>query len=111
MDGVLILNSMVQYGDDSGFMIAGICSLFFIILVVAPIVYGIYDGNIPCGLIFLAIGFVISFLFVFYKAANIEKYFVYEVTISEDVKFKEFMNRYDIIDKRGEIYVVRDRVE
>ena len=34
---------------------------------------------------------------------------VYTVTISDEVKMKEFYNRYDIISQKGEVYVIREK--
>lgn len=33
----------------------------------------------------------------------------YQVTISEEVKFNDFMEKYEIVDQDGEIYTVRKR--
>lgn len=34
----------------------------------------------------------------------------YEVIINEDVTFKEIMNKYDFIEQRGDIYVLREKL-
>lgn len=36
-------------------------------------------------------------------------YCTYKVTIDETVKMSEFMERYDILDQDGLIYIVRDK--
>ena len=33
----------------------------------------------------------------------------YEVTISDEVSFKDFTSKYEIIEQRGEIYIVKER--
>ena len=35
----------------------------------------------------------------------------YEVTISEEVNLTEFIERYEIIEQRGDIYVIEERAE
>lgn len=35
----------------------------------------------------------------------------YEVTISEDVSMIEFLEKYEVLDQRGKIFVVKERVE
>lgn len=35
----------------------------------------------------------------------------YEVTISEDVSMIEFLEKYEVIDQRGKIFVVKERNE
>ena len=34
----------------------------------------------------------------------------YEVTISEDITFKEIMDKYNFIEQRGDIYVLREKL-
>lgn len=34
----------------------------------------------------------------------------YEVTINEDITFKEIMDKYDFIEQRGDIYVLREKL-
>ena len=34
----------------------------------------------------------------------------YEVTINRDTTFKEIMNKYDFIEQRGDIYVLREKL-
>ena len=34
----------------------------------------------------------------------------YEVTINKDITFKEIMNKYDFIEQRGDIYVLREKL-
>ena len=34
----------------------------------------------------------------------------YEVTINETIPFKEVMNKYDFIEQRGDIYILREKL-
>lgn len=34
----------------------------------------------------------------------------YEVIMNEDIAFKEIMNKYDFIEQRGDIYVLREKL-
>lgn len=34
----------------------------------------------------------------------------YEVIMNEDISFKEIMNKYDFIEQRGDIYVLREKL-
>lgn len=49
--------------------------------------------------------FGVIFLFGFFNSNHIE----YEVTINDNVSFTEFVDRYDVLDKNGEIYTVREK--
>lgn len=33
----------------------------------------------------------------------------YKVTVSEDINFNEFMSKYEVIDKEGLIYIIKER--
>lgn len=35
----------------------------------------------------------------------------YEVIIDDDTNFKEFYEKYDIVEQRGDIYVIRERIQ
>lgn len=35
----------------------------------------------------------------------------YEVLVSDDISFKEFNTYYEVIEQRGEIYVIREKTE
>ena len=42
-------------------------------------------------------------------ASNSTEITTYEVIISEEVSFKDFTSKYEIIEQRGEIYIVKER--
>lgn len=49
--------------------------------------------------------FGVIFLFGFFKSNHIE----YEVTINDNVSFIEFTDRYEVLDKNGEIYTIKEK--
>lgn len=49
--------------------------------------------------------FGVIFLFGFFNSNYIE----YEVTIDDSVSFTEFMDRYEVLDKNGDIYTVKEK--
>ena len=61
------------------------------------------------GLLALAIGAVILFGLVLPHnvTTTVNQY---EVTINEDITFKEIINKYDFIEQRGDIYVLREKL-
>ena len=61
------------------------------------------------GLLALAIGAVILFGLVLPHnvTTTVNQY---EATISENITFKEIMNKYDFIEQRGDIYVLREKL-
>ena len=61
------------------------------------------------GLLALALGAVILFGMVLPHnvTTTVNQY---EVTINENISFKEIMDKYDFIEQRGEIYVLREKL-
>ena len=110
MDGVTILNE-VMVENCLAFNIIEIVlfSIIFIVSVVAVILGFFYD---EIGLIVSA--FILGIICILGSVCaisdmNTPPYIKYEVTISDDVSFKDFTDKYEIIGQRGEIYVVRER--
>ena len=49
--------------------------------------------------------FCVILFFGFFKSNYIE----YEVTINDNVSFTEFMDRYEVLDKNGDIYTIKEK--
>lgn len=110
MDGVTILN---QIEDVSGFPLG----IILIILCFAAMVLSIYAICLMIkeksfeALFFPIIAIIISVMAFGAGICNINEspHINYEVTISDEVSFKDFTNKYEVIEQRGEIYVVKER--
>lgn len=73
----------------------------------------IFFASIACGHDDVQVGgclvFVIFIVLLFLTIFNAEpEHTRYKVTISEDVKFVEFLDKYEILDTEGEIYTIRE---
>lgn len=67
---------------------------YFIVMSVAGVIFGLFFAFV-CGNVFeTPVGFEPQ----------------YKVTITDEVKMNEFLDRYEIVDVEGKIYTVRDRV-
>lgn len=66
-------------------------------------------ANITCILIIIGAALATGIFIVNIRNSTGIK--TYEVIISEDVSFTEFISKYEIIDQHGEIYVVKERDE
>ena len=86
------------------------------VLLIMPILYLIisilsiiiaFRGKRASQFVFFGIiaFFCVILFFGFFKSNYIE----YEVTINDNVSFTEFVDRYDVLDKNGEIYTVREK--
>ena len=67
--------------------------------------------DIAMVVVITVIGAFIGFLVVVATEheTDIIDHIEYKVTVSEDVNFAEFMNKYEIIDQEGKIYTVKER--
>ena len=89
--------------------------IFTVICVIGfaySIIYAIREEEIfpiILGLFALAIGAMILFGAVLPHSITTTVN-QYEVTINEDTSFKEIINKYDFIEQRGDIYVLREKL-
>ena len=66
-------------------------------------------GFLGFGILFLVAGAVILFEAILPHNV-ITTINQYEVTINENITFKEIMDKYDFIEQRGDIYVLREKL-
>lgn len=115
MDGVTILNTITENASNTaGLVVALIFSIVVIILSFIAIIavsdkFSEFNGFVIAYIITGIVG--ISFLIVSILDLNTpqEPQTLYEVIISEEVSFKDFTSKYEIIEQRGEIYIVKER--
>lgn len=114
MNGVEIINQVeiIEKQFGCGFAIGGIIG---VILAVVAITFSSLDDNvlIDCvffifiivgtGIIFGGIGATIT-----YEEVPTGKY-EYQVTISEDVKMTDFLEKYEIVEQNDKIYTVIEK--
>lgn len=102
------INILAEY-TAGGTPVAGI--IVFATLAVIGLIFlfaGIAceDDDVPGGGIAL---FAVSLALIFVLIITAEtEHTRYKVTISEDVKLVEFLERYEILDTEGEIYTIRE---
>jgi uncharacterized membrane protein len=112
MDGITILNQTKEfYGIVNPFWIFLPFCIAVICFAIGIILFENYEdvatvfflGTIV-ALISTAIVAIISAL-----PSNEVKQINYEVTINDSVSFNDFTDKYEIIDRHGEIYIVTER--
>lgn len=119
MNGVEILNEIPIYNIAEW---ASVTTA--VILIATPLAFFIYsiinwEGfgclvlNTVCG--FFA-GLVIIVLFIVFTSEtniaydkNSVQYYQYQVVVSDEVKFSEFMEKYEILEQNGNIYTIQER--
>lgn len=109
MNGIDILNSydMIEY--SWGYSPSG---LGFAALALVCCLFSIYGFRKHSLLTIILIIFIILFsalTFSSFSHAQKETFTIYEVTISDDVKYTDFYDTYEVVGKRGEIYEIKLR--
>lgn len=118
MDGITVLNEIVNTIPPASMLdwifILGLTILLTIFCIIAwvTVIRGEDWKAIVPLLLYSAVVIVMwSFTCSIYKNTQREPYTTiqYEVTISDEVSFTEFNKKYEIIEQRGDIYVIQER--
>ena len=65
------------------------------------------DAMVIIGVIFLVAGI---FCFYFNGTIPVYDHTEYKVTVDETVNINEFLEKYELVDQEGKIYIVKDEV-
>ena len=115
MDGVTILNIITENVSNTvGLVVALIFSIVVIILSFIAIIvvsdkFSEFDGFIIPFIVTEIFGILFVIVSILELNTPQEPQTLYEVTISDEVSFKDFTSKYEIIEQRGEIYIVKER--
>lgn len=108
MNGVQVLSERaVNIGDTltTGIIFLGLAFLCLIITIIA-IIYNESFGNI-----FVLVTFVFGlFGAILIIDNNPQHYIEYKVTINDNITYKEFTDKFEVISQEGEIYTVKLKV-
>ena len=116
MSGVEILNQTTVYETDMHWWILILCASIGLLIGLAISIYNWVQYGFEASFILLTVavtvvGAWIGFLFVFlteHKTDTVD-YIEYKVTISDEVNFNNFSDKYEILDQEGKIYTVKER--
>lgn len=115
MDGVTILNTIVSNENIEIGIVLIILGITILFISVLGIIFSIIESNKFDGFtIFFIFGsiFSLGLLILGRMAVNeLKEKTTYEVIISGEVSLTEFTSKYEIIEQRGEIYVIKEREE
>lgn len=99
-----ILNTYTSFPEGFAWNIFG----FFIGLTLLVITIAVFkDRDIPKGV--AVIFSIFTALFLLISTLNIiltQRITYYEVSITDDMNFKDFNSKYEIVSQRGEIYTI-----
>ena len=66
------------------------------------------DGTVTCvGLICAVMIFIMGLFYTRYAPKKEETY--HEAVVSDNVSLKEFREKYEIVEQRGELFVIKER--
>lgn len=110
MNGVEILNVTEIMKEPNWLLILGIifaigCLISLIVGLIADSGYLLYTS---------LVSFILFIILSFISTSNlisIPDHTEYQVTISDEVNFNEFNEKYEVLGQEGKIYIVREREE
>ena len=112
MEGVqFILSNPVYEGITNPVLYTFVCCVCIIMIIWGSVLIhkAISKKDYVVAVASLVMVLLLGALIVTQNGTNPEKSFShneYQVTIAEDVKLKEFMENYEIVDVKGEIYTI-----
>lgn len=61
------------------------------------------------GILVFSMLLVVATFFIFFTTTTIKEVPRYEVILTEDISYKDFTNKYKVIEERGEILIVEEK--
>lgn len=105
MEGITILSSTLQKVGGFTFTTVGV-SLITLGIIGIILVYIIYeDYSLPMMIGTIIFGLILICGLIKCKEVKYS-YHTYTITIENNVKMNEFMNRYQIVEREGKVYKV-----
>ena len=112
IDGVTVLASEVvmtscAFINIMSYIFLGLLVLGFILLLIGLVADSL--GIVQTSVIMIGCSFVLFLISLPIDAATqIPDYTKYEVILDDSVSMNEFMNTYEVLEQRGQIYVVKE---
>lgn len=112
IEGIEVLSEIqVSYDADVAGTIIGAVLMLLLSTFITLWIDSVFEPNDKPSIIAGIISVVITIIYlvsgVIYCHTHLHSQ--YEVIISEDVNFKEFHDKYNIIDTRGQIYIIEEK--
>lgn len=113
LEGITILNQTEITRHAYNFKLMGLFALLCIIcLIVASELYVSRHEYLPFIFVILCLAFFVGLLHQIYSVEEIPTgRYKYEVTVDESVRFTDIYEKYEVVEQRGEIWVLEDKDE
>jgi len=110
LEGIEILNQTEIMTDPGWLPWVAILGAFAIFILIASIlaIWLDLDGLGIVYSVLIAIAYIFLMASIFAETVPSGRY-KYEATIDESVNFTELYEQYDIVEQRGEIYILEDK--
>ena len=115
MDGVTILNTITENVSNTACLVVllifsiVVIILSFIAIIAVSDKFSEFNGFVIAYIIMGIFGILFVIVSILELNTPQESQTLYEVTISDEVSFKDFASKCEIIEQRGEIYIVKER--
>lgn len=113
MIGVNILGQELEVSYNPLFrLMIGVGLIFFVIYTILFVADILSKKKNICAMIIAIVGLVTCYAGCYLKVNNIKiEYIKYYATIEEDVKWKDFVSKYEVLRKVGDLYVLKETPE
>jgi hypothetical protein len=103
-----ILNTYTSLSSGFFYGVIGMLTgLICLIVIIATFKDRNTDKSVKVMLCTITLLFLLPSIFVVITSPRITYY--YEVSITDDMNFKEFNSKYEIVSQRGEIYTITEK--
>lgn len=118
MDGITVLNEIVETIEPLSIWVWALMlglAIILTLILICGLFWSVKKKNIDCIVLLSFYSLLAVFVWISvccgYKETQREPYTIiqYEVTLSSDVSLIEFNEKYEIIEQRGQIYVIQER--
>lgn len=110
MEGITTLNIIVNETSVLGWTPIGVGFLILtIIFTIIVVSVTLYEKDMALlGFVVLGV-FGLAMLTIYFNQVPGEPYNTYEVIIEDSVSMNKFLEKYEIIEQRGEIYEIKEK--
>lgn len=109
MDGIEILNSYQIIKTSWGMCFQGLIFLILLIICAIIMIHFMKKGDFVAIAFFVGVFFFFVFSITSFSQGNKTKTTRYEVIISDEVSYNKFIEKYNVIEQRGKIFVVEEK--
>lgn len=111
MNGINIIGMNIESNVNPIGIFAGIIFLLIGVVLLFFILRSFEDDDDASILIILVGAFIVCAIssFSFFYSSFESPYLEYKVTIDDDASISDFIDRYEVLDKNGEIYTVKEK--